>query len=196
MRRFALAFALAACAPRAPARFPGELASMERVAGDFLARQRVETRWRGRDVAFDAVLQKKGATLTLVGMTPFGTRAFTLVQTGTEVRFESHLDRDLGLDPRNILLDVHRAFFLGLPDSPRADGEHAAEIAGEEIHERWQGARLEERRFRRLDGKPKGTITVTYEGGMANGIPPSKVTLDNGWYGYRLTVTTLSYSPL
>ena len=73
------------------------------------------------------------------------------------------------------------------------DGEHRAERGGEEIVERWEGGRLQERTFRRLDGAPPGLIRVTYEGGLGGEEPPQRVILDNGWLGYRLELQTLTF---
>jgi hypothetical protein len=141
---------------------------------------------------FRAVLQKQGDTLVIVGLGPHGGRGFSLTQRGEEIEFESQLPRELPFPPRFMLLDVHRVWFRGL-DGPLPDGEHRGELDGEEIVERWENSRLMERNFRRIDGEPPGLIRVIYEGGLGGDEPPPVVRYDNGWFGYRLTITTLSH---
>ena len=194
-----VALALAACHPRPrelPRDYPGSLVPSAELPREFMARQSVVAHAMGRDTGFDAVLQQHDGVLTMVGLTPFGTRAFLLQQRGTEVSFTSFLPREMPFPPRYMLLDVHRALFIGLPGAPLADGAHAGTRDGEEIRELWAGGRLRERSFRRLDGAPAGLITARYEGGMAPGHPAGRIDYDNGWYGYRLTVTTSSFEAL
>jgi uncharacterized protein DUF3261 len=196
---------LAACGTPAasgpPPEYPGrlvpvaELRSPAGLGDEFALEQRIRTESPEGAHEFRAVLQKRGDTLVVVGLGPHGGRGFVLTQEGERVRFESHLPRELPFPPRFMLLDVHRAFFAGLA-GPLDDGEHRERIDGEEVVERWQGGRLRERTFRRLDGRPEGTIRVTYEGGLGGDQPPSVVHLDNGWFGYRLTITTLSHRVL
>jgi hypothetical protein len=197
-----LAVSLAACGPPAasgpPAEYPGELAppsslrSPAALGDAFALDQHVVSESPQGTHEFRAILQKQDDTLTMVGLGPHGGRGFVLTQRGDEVTFESHLPRALPFPPRFMLLDVHRVWFMGLP-GPLADGEHRGEIDGEEVVERWEGGRLRERTFRRLDGHPPGVIRVTYEGGLGGSEPPSAVHYDNGWFDYRLTITTLSH---
>ena len=62
---------------------------------------------------------------------------------------------------------------------------------GETVWERWQGGRVLERVFRVKSGLPEGEVRVTYEGGMADGVPPKTVKLVNGFYGYSITIETM-----
>ncbi|MCO5169975.1 MAG: DUF3261 domain-containing protein [Planctomycetes bacterium] len=194
-----LALALAACAAAPspeppPADYPGELVPTAEIPGAFLWRQQVRAEHGARVVSFEAALQKKGDALTVLGLTPYGTRAFVLEQRGTEVAFTNHLppDQALPFPPRHMLLDIHRAWFVALPGAPLPDGEHAGERHGEQVTEVWRGGRVIERRYRRLDDRPAGLIVVRYgEPGMAALEPPGEVVLDNGWFGYRLVVRTL-----
>ena len=156
-------------------------------------RQHIVARPGEEEVSFDAVVQHHEGTLTLLGLTPFGTRAFLLRQRGTEVEFTSYIPRELPFPPRYMLLDVHRALFIGVPGAPHPDGIHTGTRDGEEIREAWSGGRLRERTFRRLDGSPPGVITVRYEGGMMPGHPVEHMTYENGWFGYSLAVTTSSF---
>jgi hypothetical protein len=178
------------------AAYPGALAST--LSGpDFMARQKLRGTARGREIGGEVVLQKQGDALTLVGLTPFGTKAFVARQKGAEETIEVMApEGKLPFPPHFMLLDVHRVQFLGLPGAPLADGTHAGELGEERVTEVWQGGALLERRFERKDGKPAGTIVITYEGGMKDGTLPSRVRLDNGWFDYQITVETLQWQPL
>ncbi len=185
MRPTLLSLLLVGCsaAPPSPPRllgsepYPGVLRAVETLPHDFLWRQRVTVRWTGGEEGFDAALQKRGGTLTLVGLGPYDTPAFVLTWNGREIGFENRTDRALPFPPRYILLDVQRVFFPWLPP-----GQATGEVDGERITERLEGDVLLRRTFERLDGQPPGAITVTYEGDRA--------ILDNGWFGYTLTVET------
>ncbi len=202
-RAWALALFAAGCARPAvapPAADPGVLHPPGEFPGAFLDRQTIAAKYGERTARFDAVLQKRGDELLLLGLTPFGSRAFTLKQTGLDVSFESYVPQDLPFPPRYILFDVQRVFFgasLVRSAAPPADGEHQTARDGEVVTEEWRGGRLERRRFRRVSGQPPGEIVIDYEGGMPpGGPPPAHIAFVNGWYGYRLDITTLSHQPL
>jgi hypothetical protein len=197
----ALGLLLGACAPSPPpstaagARaqdYPGELVDSSALPDGLFLRQRIEARFGERELGFSAVLQSEGGVLSLLALTPYGTRAFLLQQRGQALSFERYVEPSLPFPPRFILLDVHRTLFLGLPGAPLADGEHQGVRGGERIRERWQGGRLLARSFERIDGRPRGLIRITYEGGMAGAAPPARIDLDNGWFGYRLAIHTLA----
>jgi hypothetical protein len=196
--RFVLAAALACgCgairpAPTAQApEYPGVL-NPPPEGGDFIRSQKVVARYRGRTNSFSAVLQKRAGTLTLIGMTPFGSKAFVIEQVGTEVKFTSYLPQEVPFPPRYVLFDIHRVYFGGLGGAPLPDGEHVAEKDGERIREVWKGGRLFERAFTRLAADPPGVMVIVYQGGMAPGTSPAQIELDNGWLGYHLSIATLA----
>lgn len=176
--------------------YPGELVPTGEIAGEWVLQQRIDARFGERGGGFEAVLQRRGDALTLVGMTPFRTRAFVMVQRGTQTEFTSYMQQALPFPPRAMLLDAHRVLFMTLPGEAPAEGERRGVRAGEEIREVWAGGRLRERHFRRLDGRPAGSIDVEYEGGMAAPEVPRTVRMRNGWFGYELTITTLSRTEL
>lgn len=195
-----LALSLVGCATREhapPPSYPGTLPPPAEIAWNFLARQRIAADHRDREGRFEAVLQKKGDELLLLALTPYGSRAFLIRQRGEEITLERFVRRELPFPPRFILLDIHRAFFRGLPGAPRADGVHRGTFDGDVIEERWRGGRLFERSYRRQDARPEGVIVVRYEDGMRPGESmPRTVTFDNGWFGYRLEIVTTEFRPL
>jgi hypothetical protein len=197
--RFILAAALACgCSavrptPTAQApEYPGTLTPPSLHGGDFLRSQKLVARHGGRTSSFSAVLQKQADTLTLIGLTPFGSKAFVIQQVGVEVTFTSYLPGELPFPPRYVLFDIHRVYFGGLGGAPLPDGEHVAERDGERIREVWKGGRLFERAFTRLAADPPGAMVIAYEGGMVPGTSPARIEIDNGWVGYHLSIATVS----
>jgi hypothetical protein len=197
--RFILAMTLGcgcgAVRPTPPARapeYPGALTPPSLHAGDFLRRQQVLARYAGRTSSFSAVLQKQADTLTLIGLTPFGSKAFVIQQVGVTVTFTSYLPGELPFPPRYVLFDIHRVYFGGLGGASLPDGEHFAERDGERIREVWKEGRLFERAFTRLAADPPGAMVIAYEGGMAPGVSPARIEIENGWVGYHLSIVTVA----
>jgi hypothetical protein len=184
--------------PPAPG-YPGTLVDPAGVPRDFLMRQHIRGAWKELRFSFEAVVQKRGDALTVLGLTPFGAKAFTLVQVGTDVRFTLDLPHDMPFPPEYILRDVHRAFLwdVELPWGTRGkDGDNVATVAGERVAEAWRDGALVTRSFAAISGSPAGTIAVTYGDGMRDGVPAGMVVLDNGWFGYRLEIEIVEWRPL
>lgn len=181
---------------RAPIReYPGALVPSEELRSllgeSFALDQQVTSESEHGRHEFRAVLQRRAGELVLVGLGPHGGRGFVLTQRGTEIDFESHLPEELPFPPRYMLLDVQRTFFRGL-GGVREDGEHRETIDGEEVVERWSQGRLRSRIYRRAEGE----LRIEYEGGMGEASAPTLVRLDNGFFGYRLTIRTLGLTPV
>lgn len=175
--------------------YPGQLRPMSEVSENFVLRQQLRGEALGRRFRGETVLQKQGDTLTLVGLSPFGTRAFTLIQRGDEVEYSEHMPQPLPFPARFMLIDIHRTLFVGL-DGPRDDGEHTGVVGDENVREHWAAGKLHTRVFTRVAGSPKGAITVTYEGGYRPGEAPPTIGFDNRWFGYKLTIETLMYQQI
>ena len=197
-----LCAACAACAaahppplPAAPPVYP-EPERIQLPVGDFLWRQHVEARHGDQSGGFDAVLQKRGDEILMIGLTPFGTKAFELSRVGGVVHFKSDLPRELPFSPQYIFDDVARTYFAGLPGSPLADGTHTLDGTGERTTELWQNGRLMRRSFVRLASDPPGEIRIDYIDGMLGAHSARVIEFDNGWLGYHLTITTVSEQSL
>jgi hypothetical protein len=178
--------------------YPGTLQPAGALATDMLLQQRVTATW-GEDGqrGFDAAIQKQGDTLTVIGLSPVGSVGFSMVLHGTVVELENDTDQDLPFPPRFILLDVQRTFYPWLGPGP-SDGTREGDVFGEHVHETWSRGRLVERTFERLDGQPKGVITITYDwtDAPADRLAPRHTVLHNGWFGYRLAIDTHAESRL
>lgn len=208
---------LAACAtppahgpPRFEAGYPGLLRPPEVLGLDVVWRQRVTAEWsdgqgQSGSRGFEAVVQKQGSLLTMVGLSPFGSVGFAILLRGVEVELQNESGEELPFPPRFVLLDFQRVFYPWVSASrgPLPDGEHVAEVGGEQVRELWADGRLTERRFRRLDGQPPGDLVVRYTWEVAGAelgtepavaspwSAPSRAVLDNSWFGYELIVDTL-----
>jgi hypothetical protein len=191
MRAWPLILLCACAAPKPqPPRmeYPGALVPPSALGADFMLRQKISATFgESKEISFEAVLQKVGDQLTLIGLTPFGSRAFLLQQKGTEIEFTNYVDKELPFPPKYILLDIQRTLRI---EQARADGTHELRDAEEHVRETWKDGRIVERRIRRLDDKPPGELVIVYEGGMPPGEPPPTMHFDNGWFGYRLTIET------
>ncbi|NVB42508.1 DUF3261 domain-containing protein [Pseudenhygromyxa sp. WMMC2535] len=183
-----------------PPGYPGELISTTALTDAFLVRQKLSGRYGERKFSFEAVLQLRDGQLTVLGLTPFGAKAFVLEQRGTEVDFRALIDRDMPFPPAFMLQDIHRVWLwhhrLPWGAGPPAEDQPVVEIAGERVREEWSEGVLNARSFERLDGSPAGTIRVEYVGGQREGAPAERVILDNGWFGYRLEIETVEWRSL
>lgn len=166
--------------------YPGVLREAGTLGIDLMCRQRVTASWgEERSRSFEAVLQKQSDELVLLGLSPLGQVGFVLKLHDGEVSFENRTEVELPFPARFILLDVQRAFYPWLAEG-RLDGV----VDGERVVERRDEGRLVERSFARVDERPPGRIVVRYEAYEDGRVIPGRVEIDNGWFGYCLTVET------
>jgi hypothetical protein len=196
----ALLLAAAACAHRdraaqPPAGAPPSATEIpplpppDDIPGAFTVRQKLTARSKRGGGSFEAVLQKQAGKLILVGLTPYGGRAFVLEQTPSNVKFTSYLPRELPFPPAFILMDVHRVFGQWLGPPP-PDGERTGAARGERVRERWRGGAIVARTFATADAAAQPTTTIAYAGQGPSGLA-AHVTLENVRLGYTLLIETL-----
>jgi hypothetical protein len=198
-RALAIVWVLALCScagagtPRAlnADSYPGQLIDSADLPDGVFLRQRIEATHRGRTESFSAVVQTANGVLTVLALTPYGSRAMLIEQRGQAIHHEQFVDVPLPVPPRFVLLDLQRTLFLQGPPNPPADGERTFEWQAERVTERYAGGRLRERSFEQLDAEPSGRITIRYLDGQSGGQPSVDIELDNGWLGYALRITTL-----
>jgi hypothetical protein len=87
------------------------LRSTDEIRGDFVLRQQIRVVAKGVDFPFELVVQKKGRELILVGLSPFGAKLFTTIQTGLDTRVDALPGAVLPIPPLNVLRDLHRFRF-------------------------------------------------------------------------------------
>lgn len=187
---------LTACGGRpaadpAPVReYPCVLHAPRELGPDLVVEQHVEIAKDGRGGAFDAVLQKRGDELIVVGLGPLGVRAFVIRQQGAEVTSEQRIGPKPPFPARNVVIDVHRAFFkrLEITEAGEPDGSRSGQLDGEEVVEIWKSGELVERRFTR-PSEMAGAVRVSYGPGCrTDRCEPSSVRLVNEWFGYELRI--------
>ncbi|MFT4512516.1 MAG: hypothetical protein ACI91B_001212 [Planctomycetota bacterium] len=176
--------------------YPGSLQAPTRLPVEALWQQRVTAAWQApgeerQERGFDAALQRNGDTLTVIGLSPMGTTGFSIQQSEAGIDIVNNMPEQMVIPPRFILLDVQRAFFPWL-GAPLQDDERSEQKNDELVTETWSAGKLQKRTFTRLDQQPKGTITITYEWDKLDWVLPTRTILDNGWFGYELTIVTHS----
>lgn len=142
-------------------------------------------------VRVDAVAQVGAGEITVVGLTPAGTRAFSVQQVGDAVHVERGVARWLGVHPVWVVDALHRARLIGLGEAPAADGEHVAAHDGEERVDVWRGGLRVARRFSR-PGEPSAVrIEYRFDDDAVDDVP-RVIAIENDWCGYRARITTFS----
>jgi len=202
MKWAALLLVVAACGPRpsgpvgpAAREYPCILHAPSQLGVDFSVNQHVEATKDGRTGSFDGVLQKAGNDLVIVGLGPAGVRAFVLKQSGDRITFEQAFGPELPFPPRNIVVDVHRAYFKALPPPPSGAGKVTGTIDDETVEEDWLDGHLAERRFTRPGTTFQGTVRVTYARGCTpQRCAPASFRLVNEWFSYSLAIANTDYT--
>lgn len=186
-----------------PSEYPCVLHDPRTLAHDFMVRQRlaIHARHDGQPVdgALDAVVQKQGDTLLVVGFGPMNVKAFTLTHRGDRIEFVQFLGPALPFSPRNIVVDVHRVYFKQLPPprDPAYSGVMRGELDGETVEETWRDGQLRARVFTRPGGALHGAVRVELGPGCtAARCEPASATLRNEWFDYALTITSEAYEAL
>src|SRR5690606_19478299 len=170
--------------------YRGPLVDPTTIPGDFLWEQRVTAYHGERKGAFDAVVQKRGPELLILGLTPMKPRGFSLTQRRSEFTYKQYVPFELPFSPASVLYDVHRCFFHELLDSFPESGSRKRAFAKERLIDEFEGSRLTRRTYENVSGSGM-PLTIQYgPPGYGQGVPPRIVSLNNKAYGYRLTVTT------
>lgn len=158
---------------------------------DLGLRQRVRIQWGetpAQAARFDAVLEKKGPVLLLVGLDPLARPGFVLRAEADSIAVSNRSGRALPFEPAHMLADVQRVFYPWDTKAVPAD-ILLTETVG--VHG------LVSRRFERRSRPEDGAILVTFEGGWL--LPyhvPRRAIVQNGWHGYTLEVETLEATAL
>jgi hypothetical protein len=188
----------------APAEYPGLLHDPKTLPHDFMVSQTltIRTMRDGKpvDAELDAVLQKQGDTLLIIGFGPMHVKAFTLTQRGDRIEFAQFMGPQLPFSPRNIVVDVHRVYFkrLPAPSDPTYSGTQRGVLDGEDVEETWQNGQLRTSIFTRpTNAKLRGAIRVERGPGCAPELcEPESATLANEWFGYTLSISNEDYERL
>jgi hypothetical protein len=187
----------------APSDYPFVLHDPATLPHDFVVRQSltVHARRDGQPVdgQFDAILQKQGGTLLIVGFGPMNVKAFTLEQRGDRIEFTQFFGPELPFSPRNVVVDVHRVYFHRLPPpaEPGYSGVTRGELDGETVEETWQGGELRRAVFTRPGSALRGAVSIELGPGCTPAAcEPASATLRNEWFGYTLEIANEGYERL
>jgi hypothetical protein len=186
-----------------PSDYPCVLHDPRTLSRDFMVRQSLAIHavrdGKPVDGQFDAIVQKQGDTLLIVGFGPMNVKAFTVAQRAERIEFHQFMGPELPFSPRNIIVDVHRVFFKRLP----APAEHGysgvqrGELDGETVEETWRDGELRQAVFTRPGSALRGAIRVELGPGCRpGGCEPDAATLHNEWFGYTLTISNDGYEQL
>ena len=126
--------------PRAIPECPGALRPPAEIPGDVRLELSMRVRAESVDTALRLALEKRGDEITLIGLNALGAVVFSAIQTGAGVEIDALPAAVLEVPPKNVLRDLHRAFFIGIAPPPR-DGEYR-EVRGdtritERRHQGW-----------------------------------------------------------
>ena len=183
-----------ACAQPAPAPVGSREAALRdqliptrQIKAGFFARQRLRFRSGERSGSIAAVVQVECGTLTIVGLTPIGTRLFTIQQRGLDVQIDPVEVPDWPFSPLDVLLDVHRSLLYPVADPPLPDGRHAVRVRGLETIEVWEHGQLRERVVPETRGAARGRFSIRYPVAGATG----PVQLSSELYDYAIEVETI-----
>jgi hypothetical protein len=186
-----LALALASCqhwpfGSRALRKCPGDIASTESLAGDFLLRQSVRVERGDSAWSLQLVSQLHEGELRLIGLDPLGVELFTLRQRGRELEVTALPPPMLEIPPENLLRDLHRIRFRRV-GAPGSNGTLHAIRGDVEIVETWDAGRLVRRDFRSAERDRLRRAEVVFsQTGEAQ-----RASIENFSCGYRAEFTTL-----
>jgi len=186
-----------------PAEYPGVLHDPHTLPRDFMVRQslKLDTKHNGKrlEAEFDAVVQKQGDKLLVLGLGPMNMKVFTITQLGNRIEFKQFRGPKMPFSPRNIVLDVHRVFFKGLPRPTDANysGVLRGELDGEHVEETWQAGQIRERVFTRPGSTFKGAVRIAFGAGCTTSqCEPETATIRNEWFDYTLAIENNGYESL
>lgn len=187
----------------APSEYPGVLHDPRTLPQDFMVRQTltIKAKRDGKpaEAELDAVVQKQGDTLLILGFGPMNVKAFTLTQRDGTVELVQLMGPDVPFSPRNVVLDVHRVYFKRLPAPAEAgySGVIRGELDGETVEETWRDGQVRARVFTRPGGPLRGAVRVELGAGCdASRCEPESATLSNEWFDYTLSIVNQSYERL
>lgn len=142
----------------------------------------------GQRAAFDAVVQYDGDRLVVLGLTPMGTKAFSIVQQGSALEVTPTDSAALPAPPEAILRDIHAGYF-DPPDAALADGWHRRSGRFGSVWEQWSAGRLHVRVW----GRKRDTQAdrLRFIGGLAPGELPRDLEFDHPRLSLRLEIHTL-----
>jgi len=182
---------------------PGEarpnvvLVPAERMERELVLRQKLRFRHAKHTGSLDAVVQVHCGKVSIVGLSPVGTRLFSITQQGEAIDVELSPGAAWPFPPEEILQAVHRTYLLPIAQPARSDGAHRVEVGSIRFVEVWQDGALLERQFPYADAQAgERALTVRYSGERSSSGIASRVALHDTALGYHLDIETSSVEHL
>jgi hypothetical protein len=167
------------------------------VAADSLPDLRLQQRLRfgseEDERRVDVVVEKRGPELVLVGLTPAGTRAFSLRLREGRLEIDRGVARWLDIDPVLVFDAVQRSRLVGFGEDSPGDGEHASAHGAEERTDTWRGGRRVARSFAAPGSPP--SVRIEYrraEGDPMGGAGTELIRVESEWCDYTARIATLA----
>jgi hypothetical protein len=186
-----------------PAEYPCVLHDPSSLPHEFSVRQTItihaEHDGKPVDGQLDAVLQKQGDTLAIVGFGPMNVKAFTLTQRGDRIELVQYVGPELPFSPRNVVVDVHRILFKRLPAPAEASysGVIRGELDGEHVEETWRDGQLRAAVFTRPGTSLVGAVRIALGPGCTPAAcEPETASLTNEWFAYSLEIANEGFERL
>jgi hypothetical protein len=127
------------------------------------ARMRIEKPAEELSPSLELVAQTHSGVLTIIGFTPFGTRAFAIEQRGREVEIDDLAGSLLGIRPVWVLDALHRALWIEAPPETRGLGTRQWQWGDESVSQTDDATGATAlRRFQRGSGKRPLEVSVEY----------------------------------
>ena len=83
-----------------------KIPSTDTISGNFVRRLRLHTTANGISEGYEVIVQKHQERLTVVALTRFGARVFSIIQDGDRVNVDAPHSAMQAISPRNVLLDL------------------------------------------------------------------------------------------
>lgn len=153
-------------------------------------RAQVEIRSHQQKVGLDVIARASGDELIVVGLSPQGTRLFTVRQRGQQFDVEPTSTPMLGHVALWIVDALHRSHWIESPGPDRGDAAWDPDRAGEILRESsGDDGRLRE--FIRPPPAPAvAGVTINYPRKTATG-GTGRIEIRNDWCGYDATIVIL-----
>jgi hypothetical protein len=155
-----------------------------------LLRQRVRIRSLAeeREIPLELAVQLRDQVITIVAFTPFGTRAFSIVQRGIEIEIDDFVGSQLGVRPIWLLDALHRSRWITAP----------TDLQGLEVQRRPRG----EERIAQPPAADGEAVTRSFRLEGSSALPSSddevsveyrpaeagRIRLSNPWCGYTASI--------
>lgn len=175
------------------------LPPLEQVKTNFIARQKLSGKFRDQEFQGEVIVQKLFGELTIIALTPFGSKAFVIKQTKDRIEATSLMPQELFFPFEFMVLAIHRSLFIGHGKAEKLqhiDGKISFFYKGIRIHEIWREGKLIERHFFTKQEPSTLEFSIHYGEGMKGIILPPQIDMIDHRIGYQIQVQTVQFQQL